>query len=221
MEVFNLTLHKKISEDSNFKYHFGCKSLKITHLSFADDLLALSHGDVNSIKVIKKALDSFSEVSVMYPNLGKSTVFCGSMENSEIDEILQILPFKREKLHVRYLGVPLISKKIGVKDCKSLIDKVKAKVMDWKNHSLSYAGRVQRIASGFYRIKGISKEEKLKFHGRRNHMQFNIGNRRKASVWHDRWCLRPALDTIVSRKDVYAAGFTNEDIVADCILEDK
>ncbi|GKA27215.1 RNA-directed DNA polymerase, eukaryota, reverse transcriptase zinc-binding domain protein [Tanacetum coccineum] len=77
MEVFSLTLHKKISEEPNFKYHFGCKSLKITHLSFADDLLVFSPRDVKSIKVIKSALESFSEVSGLYPNLGKSTIFYG------------------------------------------------------------------------------------------------------------------------------------------------
>ncbi|GKE72992.1 hypothetical protein Tco_1535033, partial [Tanacetum coccineum] len=42
--------------------------------------------------------------------------------------------------------VPLVAKKIGVQDCKGLIDKVKAKIHDWKNKSLSYAGRAQLIA---------------------------------------------------------------------------
>nr|GEZ92621.1 hypothetical protein [Tanacetum cinerariifolium] len=51
MEVFNLILQQKIREDPSFKYHFRCKSLKITHLSFADDLLVPCHRDVNSAKV--------------------------------------------------------------------------------------------------------------------------------------------------------------------------
>nr|GFA31733.1 RNA-directed DNA polymerase, eukaryota, reverse transcriptase zinc-binding domain protein [Tanacetum cinerariifolium]GFA31760.1 RNA-directed DNA polymerase, eukaryota, reverse transcriptase zinc-binding domain protein [Tanacetum cinerariifolium] len=54
MEVFSLILQQKIRDDQSFKYHLGCKGLKITHLSFADDLLVLCHGDVNSVKVIKK-----------------------------------------------------------------------------------------------------------------------------------------------------------------------
>ncbi|GKA88532.1 RNA-directed DNA polymerase, eukaryota, reverse transcriptase zinc-binding domain protein [Tanacetum coccineum] len=41
MEVFNLIIKQKISEEANFKYHFGCKKLKITHLCFADDLLVM------------------------------------------------------------------------------------------------------------------------------------------------------------------------------------
>ncbi|GJV62999.1 RNA-directed DNA polymerase, eukaryota, reverse transcriptase zinc-binding domain protein [Tanacetum coccineum] len=122
MEVFNLIIQQKIKEDTNFKYHFECKGMKITHLCFVDDLLVLCHGDVNSDKVIKKALEYFSNVSVLYPNLSKSTIVCGSMDIITIDNILHILPFKRGKLHVRYLGVPLAAKNIGVKDCKSKKD---------------------------------------------------------------------------------------------------
>ncbi|GKE44927.1 hypothetical protein Tco_1472211 [Tanacetum coccineum] len=70
-----------------------------------------------------------------------------SMDRVVIDNILAILPFKRGKLTVRYLGVPLVAKKIGIKDYKSLIDKVKTRIHDWKNKSLSYAGRTQLIAS--------------------------------------------------------------------------
>ncbi|GJT69902.1 RNA-directed DNA polymerase, eukaryota, reverse transcriptase zinc-binding domain protein, partial [Tanacetum coccineum] len=50
-------------------------------------------------------------------------------------------------LLVSYLGVPLITKQLGVKECKSLIDRVKSKVNNWKNKLLSYAGRLQLVAS--------------------------------------------------------------------------
>ncbi|GKC02761.1 RNA-directed DNA polymerase, eukaryota, reverse transcriptase zinc-binding domain protein [Tanacetum coccineum] len=77
--------------------------LEITHICFADDLLVLCHRDVASVKVIKTALDKFSSVYGLFPNLGKSTIFCGSMDRGTIGTILQILPFKKGKLLVRYL----------------------------------------------------------------------------------------------------------------------
>ncbi|GKE73265.1 hypothetical protein Tco_1535306 [Tanacetum coccineum] len=46
-----------------------------------------------------------------------------------------------------HLGVPLITKQISLNDCKPLVEKVKAKVKDWKNKALSYAGRLQLIDS--------------------------------------------------------------------------
>ncbi|GKC45480.1 hypothetical protein Tco_1063202, partial [Tanacetum coccineum] len=63
-----------------------------------------------------------------------------SMDRGVIEEILQILPFKRGKLPVRYLGVPLVSKKIGVKDSSALasiqvywasVFKLPKLVIDW------------------------------------------------------------------------------------------
>ncbi|GJR80695.1 RNA-directed DNA polymerase, eukaryota, reverse transcriptase zinc-binding domain protein [Tanacetum coccineum] len=141
--------HEKMNiEDSGmFKYHYSCKSLKITHLCFADDLLVFCNRDQESVKVIKESLDEFSGVSGLVPNMQKSTIFFGGLSNAEQQVILNIIPFTVGKLPVRYLGVPLITKKISINDCKPLISKVKAKIGNWKNKTLSYAGRLQLIAS--------------------------------------------------------------------------
>ncbi|GKD91172.1 RNA-directed DNA polymerase, eukaryota, reverse transcriptase zinc-binding domain protein [Tanacetum coccineum] len=88
----------------------------ISHLCFADDLLVLCHGDLKSIQVIKRAMETFSSMSV------------GS-------------------LLVSYLGVTLITKQLSFIDCKCLIDRVKAKVNNWMNKMLSYAGRLQLVSS--------------------------------------------------------------------------
>nr|GEY57086.1 RNA-directed DNA polymerase, eukaryota, reverse transcriptase zinc-binding domain protein [Tanacetum cinerariifolium]GEZ68052.1 RNA-directed DNA polymerase, eukaryota, reverse transcriptase zinc-binding domain protein [Tanacetum cinerariifolium] len=126
-----MILKDEITKERNFKYHFGCKKLKTTHLCFADDLLMLCHGDLTSIKTIKRALKKFSKVSGLHPNMSKSTMFCGSQNKEEKNLFLIIQPFQIGRLPIRYLGVPLIDKKIGVKDCKSLIDKVRQKVIYW------------------------------------------------------------------------------------------
>nr|GEZ10111.1 RNA-directed DNA polymerase, eukaryota, reverse transcriptase zinc-binding domain protein [Tanacetum cinerariifolium] len=143
MEVFTQSMKKQISVSRCFKYHWGCKELEISHLCFVDDLLVLCHGDILFFKVVKKALESFNAVSGLVPNLGKSTIFFGNVEESIENEILEIMPFKIGKLPVSYLGVPLITKQIGINECKCLIDKVN----NWKNRMLSYAGRLQLVAS--------------------------------------------------------------------------
>ncbi|GJY12087.1 glucan endo-1,3-beta-glucosidase 14-like protein [Tanacetum coccineum] len=118
-EVFSLILARKVEERDMFKFHKGCTEMKLTHLSFPDDLLVFCHWDENSVSVIKDALLEFSKT----------------------------LPFKVRKLLVKYLGIPLLAKSLGVKECKCLMDKVKNKVFDWKNKFLSYVGRLQLIAS--------------------------------------------------------------------------
>ncbi|GJW01885.1 RNA-directed DNA polymerase, eukaryota, reverse transcriptase zinc-binding domain protein [Tanacetum coccineum] len=142
--AMKIDIHKAydtIDESNKFKYHWGCKQLKISHLCFADDLLVLCHGDLESVGVIKRAITGLN------PNMGKSTVFFGNVAEQVKQQILQILPFKVGKLPVTYLGVPLITKQISANDCKCLIDKINARVNNWKNRMLSYAGRLQLIAS--------------------------------------------------------------------------
>ncbi|XP_071689057.1 uncharacterized protein [Rutidosis leptorrhynchoides] len=116
-------------------------------MSFADALLVLCHGDEVSVSVLKDALDTFSQVSGLYPNLGKSTIFFGSVPFVTRQKILQIMPFNIGKLPMRYLGIPLIARKLSLSDSKSLIDKVKEKVCSWRNRKLSYAGRLLLINS--------------------------------------------------------------------------
>nr|KAJ0189677.1 hypothetical protein LSAT_V11C800388260 [Lactuca sativa] len=103
------------------------------------------HGNSGSIKVVKKAMDEFANSAGLVPNLAKSHIFFGNVKEPFKRKILRILPFVEGKLPMKYLGIPLISTKLFNRDCKGLIDKVKKRVNDWKNKSLSYAGRLQLI----------------------------------------------------------------------------
>lgn len=139
MEVFNIVLKQKIHENERYKYHAGCKEMKLTHLCFADDLLMLCNGDSNSVKVIREALDDFSKC-LSIPNLKKSTMFCSNIKMPIKMDFARILPFRERSLPVRYLRVPLVTRKLNVKDCKCMVDKLKRRIRDWKNRFLSYAG---------------------------------------------------------------------------------
>ncbi|GJV63740.1 RNA-directed DNA polymerase, eukaryota, reverse transcriptase zinc-binding domain protein [Tanacetum coccineum] len=106
------------------------------------------NGEIKGIiKVVKKSMDEFSSVSGLFSNLNKSTIFFGNVIEEEKTNILQILPFKCGVLSMKYLGVPLLAKRLGVSDCKCLIDNVENRITCWKNKHLSYAGRIQLIAS--------------------------------------------------------------------------
>ncbi|GJY29341.1 hypothetical protein Tco_0405108 [Tanacetum coccineum] len=145
MEVFSLMLARKVHDNKKFKFHKGCKEIKLTHLSFANDRLVLCHGDEISVNVIKEALMEFSNCSGLKPNMEKSVVFFGSVNEVTKKKILAILPFKVGKLPVKYLGVPLLAKKLRINDSKQLVDKEKCKIQDWKNIFLSYAGKLRKL----------------------------------------------------------------------------
>ncbi|GJY29200.1 hypothetical protein Tco_0404967 [Tanacetum coccineum] len=68
--------------------------------------------------------------------------------NSHIKaSILHLMPFEEGTLPIKYLGAPLISSRLVYKDCKILVERVQDRIGNWKNKSLSFAGRLQLIMS--------------------------------------------------------------------------
>nr|GEV68591.1 hypothetical protein [Tanacetum cinerariifolium] len=67
----------------------------------------------------------------------------------EVDKnfITSVFPFSIRIFPVKYLGVPLIAKRLGIKECGCLLDKIKCRTKNWRNRSLTYAGRLQLIAA--------------------------------------------------------------------------
>ncbi|GKC34955.1 hypothetical protein Tco_1047339 [Tanacetum coccineum] len=93
------------------------------------------------------SLDEFKAASGLVPSIPKSTAFFCNVANNTKMAILHIMPFSEGKLPVKYLGVPLISSRLLNRDCKVLIESAKNRIGDWKNKSLSFAGRLQLCKS--------------------------------------------------------------------------
>ncbi|GKA65583.1 hypothetical protein Tco_0765290, partial [Tanacetum coccineum] len=119
MEVLTLMLNRRARDSGSFTYH----------------------------RVIIDTLEEFKGASGLTPSLPKSTAyFCNVLNHIKLD-VLNILPFEEDKLHVKYLGVPLVPFRLLYQDCKELMEKVKRRINDWKNKSLSLDGRAQLIRS--------------------------------------------------------------------------
>ncbi|XP_039049215.1 uncharacterized protein LOC120190158 [Hibiscus syriacus] len=131
-----------------FNYHPKCKKIGLTHLCFADDLLVFYKGSMDSIIGVQAVLDVFYTMSGLRLNASKCELFPVGISAQQCVSIRNITGFKLGSLPVRYLGVPLVSRKLTVKDCRSLIDKIKAKLNLWANKHLSFAGRLQLICAG-------------------------------------------------------------------------
>nr|GEU94056.1 putative reverse transcriptase domain, reverse transcriptase zinc-binding domain protein [Tanacetum cinerariifolium] len=147
MEILTLMLKRRVSMSNNFTYHKYCSHLNIINLCFADDLFLFAHGDTDSARVIMDSLNEFKNASRLVPSLLKSTAyFCNVVNHIKLG-ILNILPFEEDRLPVKYLGVPLVPFHLIYRDCSELMEKIKMRVNDWKNKSLSFAGRAQLIHS--------------------------------------------------------------------------
>jgi hypothetical protein len=56
-------------------------------------------------------------------------------------------------LPVRYLGVPLITKRLTIVDCEVLIAKILARIDSWLVRHLSFAGRLQLISAVLFSLQ--------------------------------------------------------------------
>ncbi|XP_039031706.1 uncharacterized protein LOC120166515 [Hibiscus syriacus] len=128
-----------------FSYHPKCKKVGLTHLCFADDLLIFCKGSLDSIIGVQTVLDYFYSMSGLKLNASKCEIFYAGISSEHCAAIKELTGFKLGNLLVRYLGVPLVTRKLTVKDCQSLIDKIRAKLNLWANKHLSFVGRLQLI----------------------------------------------------------------------------
>ncbi|GJV52851.1 putative reverse transcriptase domain, reverse transcriptase zinc-binding domain protein, partial [Tanacetum coccineum] len=143
MEVLNLIIQRKVRLSDSFCYHNHCEELQIINVCFADDLFIFARGEVESARLIIDSLDEFKRTSGLVPSIPKSTAYFCNVRNHIKIAILSIIPFFEGELPIKYLGVPLISSRLLNKDCKILVEKAKNRIGDWKNKSLSFAGRLQ------------------------------------------------------------------------------
>lgn len=128
-------------------YHPYCQNLKLTHLCFADDLLVFSDGKKQSIEGILKIFKDFAEVSGLRISLEKSTLFMAGVSVRFQEHIMEQYPFDKGSLPVRYLGLPLLTKRMTVTDYTPLLEKIRARITSWTTRYLSFAGRLQLIGS--------------------------------------------------------------------------
>lgn len=141
------------SSEPTFRFHWRCKQNKITHLSFADDVMIFCNADIRSVQLIREALASFSRISGLTINRCKSSVFLSGVEMGLRTEIINCLGFNSGTLPVKYLGVPLISTRLTHQHCMPLIERITSRIKNWTTTSLTYAGRLQLIKSTLFSIQ--------------------------------------------------------------------
>lgn len=75
----------------------------------------------------------------------KNSVFMGGISEEVQCDILRILQMPKGEFLVRYLGIPLTTRKLQYCECRSLVEKKTTRVTYWSSRALSYAGRLQLV----------------------------------------------------------------------------
>lgn len=124
-------------------FHMGRQGPMISHLMFADDLLFFGEATESQMKCVINTLNTLCSMSGQEVN-NKKTSILFSLNVSRItkNRLLQISQFKETHDFRKYLGVPLMGRKLKAFDYQYMAEQISNKLTSWKSNHLSFAGRV-------------------------------------------------------------------------------
>lgn len=145
MEVFSSLLQSRF-DTGYIHYHPRTSELKVSHLMFADDVMIFFDGGSSSLHGVSETLDDFASWSGLRINPKKSQLFCAGVNQIEANA-MACYGFTLGSLPIRYLGLPLMSRKLKISEYEPLLDALVRRFRSWAVKSLSFAGRKQLLAS--------------------------------------------------------------------------
>ena len=133
---------KAAGEAKDFKFHPRYSKLKLNHLVFADDLMLFCKGDTQSIQTLCQGVQLFSSSSGLEANYTKLGIYLAGVNDNFRMHAANTLDFTFESLPVKYLGMPLTSKRYTTADCEYLVDKMTSRIRSCFAKNVSYTARL-------------------------------------------------------------------------------
>lgn len=148
MEVFSQMMNKEFDSGA-IGYHPVASNPCVTHLAFADDIMIFFDGHFSSLQQILLTMERFATWSGLKMNRSKTELFTAGLNQEETTNMMS-LGFSIGSLPVRYLGLPLMHRKLQICDYRPLLDQLIARFTSWSSRALSFAGRRELIGSVIY-----------------------------------------------------------------------
>ncbi|KAK2662132.1 hypothetical protein Ddye_000706 [Dipteronia dyeriana] len=126
---------------------FNVRFFKKTWDIVGEDVINAIQEFFRSALVLKASLDEFSLLSGLLANQAKSNIFTSGLSSKTNQQLINLFGYTVGSLSIHYLGIPIISTKLCLRDCSPLVDKVLGRLTSWMNRDFSYDGRLQLIIS--------------------------------------------------------------------------
>lgn len=150
MEVFSRLLHSRFDQ-GYISFHPKASGISLSHLMFADDVMIFFDGSEASLHGINEALVDFASWSGLHMNREKTHLFHAGLNVLQSNAIARH-GFPAASLPIRYLGLPLMHRKLKISEYDPLLAQIAGKFRGWATKTLSFAGRTQLIASVIYGV---------------------------------------------------------------------
>ncbi|GJV32713.1 RNA-directed DNA polymerase, eukaryota, reverse transcriptase zinc-binding domain protein [Tanacetum coccineum] len=203
-----------------FKYHHGCKELKLVNLCFADDLMIFCNGDPIYVGLIKEGLEEFSAVSGLFPNLNKGVKECHALGSvfklpktvvKEINSILKRFLWSngdsakgKAKIAWKEVCRPKEYGGLGIKDLEKWNEGLLAKLL-W-----NIASKKDTLWVKWIHMMKL-KEGKIRF------LTECSCDGSKVRLWYDNWHNNELLINHVTNRDLYDARVPKMITIAEIV----
>lgn len=148
MEKLSHIIQKKIHDHDWKPLQVSRGGPFISHLFFADDLILFGKASTNQAFLMKNCLDEFCHLSGQRVSFEKSVICVSPNVSADLaHSIATISGSPLTDCLGKYLGVPLIHKRVTKDTYHEILDKVQKRLSSWKSHTLSMAGRITLVQS--------------------------------------------------------------------------
>ncbi|XP_039123641.1 uncharacterized protein LOC120260266 [Dioscorea cayenensis subsp. rotundata] len=117
------------------------------NLHYADDLLILSLGGLEDLRVIKLMLYVFEGMTGLATNFSKTCLYASDRDTLPDPVAASTLSCARGILPVTYLGIPISGRRPRRQDWEEIITKINNRLPLWKGRYLSLGGRLTLVNS--------------------------------------------------------------------------
>ncbi|CAA7044678.1 unnamed protein product [Microthlaspi erraticum] len=116
---------------------------KLSHICFADDLILFAESSVSQVQIIKKVFETFCSSSGQKVSLEKSKIFFSGNVSRDLEKtISEASGIQSLRDLGKYLGMPVLQKRMNKDTFGEVLARVSAKLAGWKSCVLSMAGRL-------------------------------------------------------------------------------
>lgn len=122
-------------------------SIQMCNLHYANDLLIMTTGGMENLRIIKLLLYLFEGMSGLETNIAKTCLFSSRLNQLPSTAESLTLSCAVGYLPVTYLGVPISGRRSRKLDWDILIAKVRGHLISWKARQLSLGGRLTLMNS--------------------------------------------------------------------------
>ena len=115
----------------------------LSHICFADDLILFAKASVAQIRVIRGILEAFCKSSGQRVSLEKSKIFFSKNVHRDFENLISDESGIRSTKDLgKYLGMPVLQKRINKGTFGEILERVTSRLSGWKGRVLSTAGRL-------------------------------------------------------------------------------